>query len=302
MLNFKAPTIEDKKWVDECFSHSHSMNCEYTFGNTLIWTESYYGKICNYKGFFICTYGKNNDLYYSLPIGSGNFKEAMEAIFDDAKEKGIVPKFSGVTDSYKELLNKDFPDMFDYEEDRGFADYIYSTEKMANLTGKKYHGKRNHISFFKKSHPDWKFEKIDSSNIDDCIKLHQNWIQERIVDDDSQQDEYSLEFEAVLRAFENFDRLGLIGGLIRIDGKAIAYTLGEPKSKEVFVTHFEKAPADLRGAYPIINQEFTKNCLMDYKYVNREEDLNIEGLRKAKLSYEPEILLQKSVAIYKGQL
>ena len=108
-----------------------------------------------------------------------------------------------------------------------------------------------------------------------------------------------MEFEAVKKAFEYFDELDMVGGLIRVNGEVIAYTLGEPQMNgRCFVSHFEKAPADMIGAYPIINQEFTKNCLMQYEYVNREEDLGIEGLRKAKQSYHPEIWLEKCTAIY----
>ena len=88
--------------------------------------------------------------------------------------------------------------------------------------------------------------------------------------------------------------------MIKIDNNAVAYTLGERQSNNLFVTHFEKAPADLQGAYPIINQEFTKNCLMEYEYVNREEDLGLDGLRRAKQSYYPEIRLKKSIAVYGG--
>ncbi len=166
---------------------------------------------------------------------------------------------------------------------------------MASLSGKKYHGKRNHITNFKKNHPDWSFETIDSSNINECIALHSNWINTH--EDDS---DYSFEFEAVLTAFENYDKLGFVGGILKVDGKAIAYTMGERHSEELFVTHFEKAPPEIQGAYPIINQEFTKNCLMDYQFVNREEDLGLEGLRKAKQSYNPEILLKKGAAAYNG--
>ena len=166
---------------------------------------------------------------------------------------------------------------------------------MAYLKGKKYHGKRNHITNFKKNNPNWSFEVLNRDNIQECIALHTEWIKNH--EDDA---DYSFEFEAVLTAFENYEELGFLGGLIRVDGKVIAYTMGERHSDRLFVTHFEKAPAEIQGAYPIINQEFTKNCLMEYEYVNREEDLGIEGLRKAKQSYYPEIRLEKCVATYNG--
>ncbi|MDD6728904.1 MAG: phosphatidylglycerol lysyltransferase domain-containing protein [Eubacteriales bacterium] len=300
MLEFKKPEIEDKQWADQCLKNAKSMNCEYTFGNIFIWSTAYSEQICRYKDFFICRWGRGEDISYSAPIGTGDFKDAMEQIIADAKMQGVTPEIYGVTEHYKELINKYFPGMFSFEYDEGYNDYIYSVEKMASLSGKKYHGKRNHITNFKKNNPNWSFEKIDSSNINDCIELHTKWISDKEQDNADEDSDYSYEFEAVLTAFENFDALGLTGGLIRIDGKAIAYTVGEKKSDDVFVTHFEKAPADIQGAYPVINQEFTKNCLMEYKYVNREEDLGIPGLRKAKQSYYPEIFLEKCVAVYNG--
>ncbi|MDE6470438.1 MAG: phosphatidylglycerol lysyltransferase domain-containing protein [Eubacterium sp.] len=295
MLEFKTPVIEDKEWVDECLKSVNSFNCEYTFGNLLVWSTSYSTKICRYKDFLMCRWGKNNDYMYSVPIGTGDFKDAVEQIIIDAKSFGLTPIIYGVTENYKKLIDKHFFRQFSYEGDDGYNDYIYSVEKMAELRGKKYHGKRNHITNFKKNNPDWSFEILNKDNINECITLHTEWIKDHEDDED-----YSYEFEAVLTAFENYEDLGFVGGLIRVNGKVIAYTMGERHSDRLFVTHFEKAPADVQGAYPIINQEFTKNCLMDYEYVNREEDLGLEGLRKAKQSYNPEIILEKYVAVYNG--
>ncbi|MGN1122774.1 MAG: DUF2156 domain-containing protein, partial [Eubacterium sp.] len=247
------------------------------------------------KGFFMCKWGRGDDIMYSLPIGNGDFKDAVNQLIDDAKTFSIPFRIYGVTEHYKSLLDEYFPDKFSYEYDSAYSDYIYSVEKMSLLSGKKYHSKRNHITNFKKKNPDWSFEKIDNSNIGDCIELHTKWIKNHQDDED-----YSFEFEAVLTAFENYEALGFEGGLIRVDNKAIAYTFGERQSDLLFVTHFEKAPAEIQGAYTVINQEFTKNCLSSYKYVNREEDLGIEGLRKAKQSYNPEILLEKCIAVYEG--
>lgn len=293
MLEFKKPVIEDKKWVDACFKNVKSFNCEYTFGNLFVWSTAYSTTICRYKDFLMCRWGKGKELKYSLPIGSGDFKDAVNQILNDAKQNEVNPSIYGVTENYKKLLDEYFPGEFTYAYDDGYNDYIYSVEKMASLRGKKYHSKRNHITNFKKNNPDWSFETINKNNINECIALHTEWIKNH--EDDS---DFSFEFEAVLTAFEYYDQLDFVGGLIRVDGKVIAYTLGERHSDVLFVSHFEKAPAEVQGAYPIINQEFTKNCLMDYEFVNREEDLGIEGLRKAKQSYNPEIFLEKCVARY----
>ena len=295
MLDFKQPEIEDKKWVDDCFKYVKSYNCEYTFGNLFVWSTSYFTKICKYNGFMLCRWGRDNDIKYSVPIGNGDFRDAVEKLIDDAESNGIELQIYGVTENYKKLFDEYFPGRFSYSYDEGFNDYIYSVEKMAELKGKKYHGKRNHINNFKKNYPDWKFEVLSSENIPECIELHTQWIKNH--EDEA---DYSYEFEAVLKAFENYEKLGFCGGLIRAGGKVIAYTMGERHSDKLFVTHFEKAPADIQGAYPIINQEFTRNCLMGYEYVNREEDLGLEGLRKAKQSYYPEIFLEKCVAKLNG--
>jgi len=295
MLEFKTPEIEDCEWASECLSNAHSMNCEYTFGSVYLWHTAYRTKIAHYKDFFICRWGKEGEYSYSLPIGKGDFYEAVSEIITDAKENGIVPNIYGVTESYKEMLDKQFKNQISYKYDDGNNDYIYSAEKLATLSGKKYHSKRNHITNFKKNNPDWCFEEIDENNINECIKLHTDWIEEK----DENDSDYSLEFESVLTGFENYKKLGLYGGIIRVSGKAIAYTYGERLNDECFVSHFEKAPADVQGAYAIINQEFAKRLFdKGFKYINREEDLGLEGLRKAKQSYHPEIWLKKEVAVF----
>lgn len=295
MLDFKTPEIEDKQWVDDCFKHLKTMNCDFTFGNIYVWSTEYSTKICRYNDFFICSWGKGAEMNYSVPVGSGDFNGAVSALIDHTARLGMPLRFYGVTEHYQQMLEEAFPSKFTFNYSDDYGDYIYDVQKMATLSGKKYHGKRNHITNFIKNNPDWSFEKISGNNIDDCINLHAQWIKDH--EDDS---DISFEFEAVLKAFENYDRLGFTGGLIRIGGKAVAYTFGEPIGSEVFVTHFEKAPADIQGAYPIINREFTRNCLMDYKFVNREEDLGLEGLRRAKQSYYPEIFLKKCIAAYNG--
>lgn len=295
MLSFRRAEISDKKWVNECLSHANSMNCEYSFGNLFIWSTAYNTQICKYNDFLIVRWGRGNDLKYSLPLGEGDFSDAINVIIDDAKSLGITPEIYGITEGYLYMLQEAFTGKFTYTCDDANADYIYAVEKMATLRGKKYHSKRNHITNFKKNNPNWSFETINRDNIDECISLHTKWINDKDPDDE----DYSFEFEAVLTAFENYEELGFVGGLLRVDSKVIAYTFGEAQMNgKCFVSHIEKAPADVQGAYPMICQEFTKNCLMDYEYVNREEDLGIEGLRKAKQSYYPEILLKKWVAKY----
>ena len=296
MLEFKKPELCDMQWVNSCLAHANSLNCEYTFGNLFCWSDSYSVGICRYNDFFICRWGDEKNVSYSVPLGEGDFTDAIRQIIDDAKSIGAKPKIYGITEGYLLMLQEAFLGEFGYKYDLSFNDYIYSVEKMASLSGKKYHGKRNHITNFKKNNPDWTFEKITKENINDCIEMHAQWLKENGSEED---EDYLEEFSAVKRAFEHYDELNFVGGLIRTGGRVVAYCMGEAQMNgKCFVTHFEKAFASLQGAYPLINQEFTKNCLMDFEFVNREEDLGLEGLRKAKQSYYPEIILEKCLAVY----
>ena len=296
MLEFKQPELSDKPWVDSCLAHANSMNCEYSFGNLFCWKDSYSVQITHYKDFFICRWGTAQNIAYSVPLGEGDFTDAVNQIINDALKLGAKPVIYGVTEGYLLMLQEAFLGKFKYKYDDGLNDYIYSVSKMNSLSGKKYHGKRNHITNFKKNYPDWSFEVINENNIPDCLDMHMKWLEEN---NSTQDEDFLEELAAVKIAFNNFEKLGFVGGLIRDGERVVAYCMGEAQmNKKCFVTHFEKAFSSVQGAYPIINQEFTKNCLGDFEYVNREEDLGLEGLRKAKQSYYPEIILEKSMAVY----
>ena len=231
---------------------------------------------------------------YLFPIGNSEPTEAIEYLIDYSKSKGECLKFVNVTKEFKDFLEEKFPDRFDFVENRAFADYIYSVDDLINLSGKKYHKKRNHLSNFKKRY-NYAFEQITSANLHECFEMYEVWLKNKNAENDENYDEYS----AIKRAFDNFEKLGFVGGALRVDGKIEAFTMGEALTSETFCTHIEKANTDIVGSYAAINNEFAKNCLATFKYVNREEDMGIEGLRKAKLSYYPAILLEKDKAILK---
>ena len=176
---------------------------------------------------------------------------------------------------------------------RNSFDYVYSREKLATLKGKKYHAKRNHISYFEKNN-NWSFEPLTRENIADCVAMNEKWYELNV-----EKDRVGIEHEReVLRMnFDHFDEIGCVGGVLRVDGEVVAFTFGERLNDNTFVTHFEKAFSDIRGAYPMINRLFAQEMLSDYEFVNREDDVGSEGLRSAKLSYHPDILLEKFVAV-----
>ena len=178
----------------------------------------------------------------------------------------------GVTPEGIAYLNEVYPGKFTYEASRDDFDYIYSSRDLIDLSGKKYHGKRNHISYFKKNF-DWQYERITPENIEECRRMNEEW---EALNSERKPEEIATEQRAVNHAFNHFWELGLVGGLIRTQDGVVAY--------------------------PIINNEFARNELSGYRYINREEDTGDEGLRKAKLSYYPEILLEKHLAYYREDL
>lgn len=292
MLEFRNPVLEDKLWAGKILKSSSFYGCEYTFGNIMMWHEVYKNKIAQFEDFLVtCSHG--DQIMFAFPAGEGDFKKIISEMENYAASLGQKLKIFGVTEKSIDTLEKLFPGKFTFTMHRGSCDYIYLTEKLAQLKGKKFHGKRNHIAAFEKAFPQWKYHEIDKSNIDLCIDMNRRWEKENL---ERNPRDLSNEQKAISIAFENFFDLGLVGGFITANDSVVAYTIGEEINSEVFCTHIEKAFGDVRGAYPIINREFAKNTICSYKYVNREEDLGEEGLRKAKLSYQPDILLEKYTA------
>lgn len=295
MLDFHKPVMEDKEWAAPLLRASGYMGCEYTFGNMFLWCGVFGTKVARFQDFALAISNEERRATYCMPAGIGDRKAAIEAIMADAKRRGIPFIMHGVTPEGIRYLDEVFPGKFTYEASRDDFDYIYSAESLAGLSGKKYHGKRNHISYFKKNF-NWQYERITPDNLEECRRMNEEW--ERL-NSERKPEEIATEMRAVNHALNHFEELGFIGGLLRTEEGVVAYTIGEPINDSCFCTHIEKAFASVRGAYPMINQQFAINELTQYRYINREEDTGDEGLRKAKLSYYPEILLEKHLAYYR---
>ena len=296
MLNFKPITLEDRPWIEERLKAFQSRGCEYSFGNIFIWQKPNDIVFADVLGFYCLKSGTEDQVIYTYPAGSGDVKPVIEALIKDAEERGIPFRLRAVTEEKKEELERLFPQKFEFIDQRGESDYIYTTEKLSTLSGKKLHGKRNHIARFK-DNPNWQYEDITRENLEECRQMSIAWCE---VNDCFHGDtELKHEICAVKEAFQYYFELGLVGGALRLDGKIIAFTMGEPLNDDTFVVHIEKAFADIQGAYPMINQQFVLRNCQNFQYVNREEDMGDEGLRKAKMSYRPDILLTKYHAVLK---
>ncbi len=294
-IQWKQITMEDEALIKGYYEQEQSRSCEFTFANNFLWSPHYKTRYAIVEGMLVFISGAEN-FSVSFPLGKGSEMKAMEVLFSYFKEMEKPFQMHMVTPEQFQKLEALYPGKFQIEYDRDAADYIYESEKLITLSGKKLHSKRNHLNRFKEEHPNWQYESITAENRHECMEMAEKWRQLNGCDED---EEKEAEFCVTLNALKNMERLGLTGGLIRLDGEVIAFSIGEPVCNDTFVVHIEKAYAHIQGAYPIINQQFAEHEAAGYLYVNREEDVGAEGLRKAKLSYRPVFLQEKGLVTLK---
>ncbi len=290
-FNWKSIELSDKEIIQSYYRQEKSRNCEFTFANNYLWAPHYEIRYAIIDGMLVFL-SDEATFSVSFPLGQGNAKETIELLLSYFEEKGRTFKMHLVSPEQFARLEKWFPGKFQIAYNRDAADYVYESEKLITLSGKKLHGKRNHINKFKELYPDWTYEPITKENTAECIEMAQNW---RVQNGCDENEEKSAEFCVTLNALKMREELGLRGGLLRADGRVVAFTLGEPGGEDIFVVHIEKAYPDVQGAYPMINQQFVEHECAAYRYINREEDTGAEGLRKAKLSYYPVMMLEKGM-------
>ena len=285
MLKFKKTEIEDIEVFKKYIGFSGELSCESAFVNLLIWQSAYNNMWAEEDGQLIIKSGKGEDSSYRLPFGN-DFLKGINLIREYSGEE--YPDFWVQEGKRLDNFKANLGDKYVFEENRDAFDYIYLREDLANLSGKKYHGKRNHISAFSKKH-NWSFKPITAENTEDVKLCAEKWYKENA----DREDKYlRCEKQGIITILDNMELLGVRGGAVYVDVKVVAFTLGSRISDEIFDIHIEKALSDYAEGYTVINREFART-LTEYKYINREDDMGLEGLRKAKLSYKPAILLKK---------
>jgi hypothetical protein len=294
MVDFKEVELTDRQRARETLSYSDYRGCEYTFGNNFLWQCVFYTKIACYKDFYLIKSGGGG---YFFPAGKGDFREAVEVLRADAAKDNSPLRFVTMNRESKNWLMKNYPGEFEFTTDRSFYDYIYNFADLSELKGKKYHSKRNFINRFRMNK--WCYEPITPQNVCECICMNERWLKECETAGSTIRDDSSLIREncVVNAGLEHFFDLGFTGGLLRANGEVVAFTFGEPVNRDTFVVHAEKAFARITGAYPAINNEFVNHACSGFAYINREEDMGLENLRKAKLSYHPAFLEEKFKAV-----
>ncbi len=298
MIDFKRPEPADRSWVEPLLQSEGTMACEYNFNNIYLWSRAYLEEIARLDGRLLVRVKGRLGVSYLFPVGSGPLEPALAAVEADAAALGYPLQLVCLTAEQKAQLDELWPGRFEYECDRDGWDYIYSVDKLADLAGKKLHAKRNHIHRFDDAFPDWLAEPITAANVEECVELERAWVENR--DPDAPADSLPEETIAVIEGLYLREELGLEGVLIRAGGRVVAFSLGSFTTPECFDVHFEKAYGDIQGAYPVVNREMARMIRDKYpavKWFDREDDLGIEGLRKAKLSYYPDLLLEKCSAV-----
>lgn len=297
MIDFKPFAEMDRNTYESYFFHEADQCCELSYGNLSMWGEQW-AAIVHEQLVILSKY--SHKYMYHFPLGKGDKKLALEAIIQDAKERNLPCFMTSLTNENAKTLETLFPDTFDIRFHRDSFDYVYEIDKLADLKGRKYHRKRNHYNNFCKRMPDFYVESVSSENIEHAKDFVTKWYADRLAD--SPENDYHGEQLALQRCYENYEQLGMESLLLCHDGRILAFTMGSRISPNTFDVHFEKARWDVEGAYTAINSEFAKyirNKYPEVEFLNREEDMGLEGLRKAKESYFPHHMVEKAVAILK---
>ena len=292
-IKMKRPELEDRDLINSYLKYADTRSCEMTFANTYLWSR-HYG-----TGFAIVddmlVFGEVDGVYsYTFPVGPGDLRTCLETLMAHCREKEAPFQLHNITKEHFALLDELYPGRFEIRYERDYADYVYETEKLASLSGKKYHSKKNHVNKFMSLYPDWSYEPITKDNVEECFQMALRW---RELNGCEADEEKHAEICVTLNFLRLFEELEMRGGALRVNGDIVAFTLGEPVGmrQDTLVVHIEKAFSDIQGAYAVINQQFAIHEGKDFRYINREDDVGEEGLRKAKLSYKPVFLIEKGV-------
>lgn len=289
MLEFKDIEIKDKTIIRN-YIDNKTENSEMNFTNLFIWAECYNTQYVVWEDVLIVANISSSGRYLCFfPKGNGNIKQALCQMREFFTRRGEPLFITNASEEEAELFKEIFPEG-EVTENRDFEDYVYSRESLVSLSGKKLHSKKNHLNRFKKQYTDYVYREMTKNDFDNCMVLA-----ERLISEGNHEGEISNEWEimSIKSLFENFDALGLKGGIIEVKGEIVAFTIGEGQNDKCAIIHVEKADRTYEGIYAAINNEFVSKTLTEYEFINREEDMGLDGLRKAKLSYRPHHMVKK---------
>lgn len=298
-LDFAPISLETKPTYDGFRLNETDRGCESDFVNVYLWGEQ---SVALYDGHLIVLARFGNRFAYHYPFGEGNPEKTLRAIQMDAEYRRIPLRLIGLTEKAVETVESLFPSAFSFEENRDSFDYVYDINDLADLVGKRYNGKRNHLNRFRENYPSAKLIPLTEEYIPAVKKMAEQWFRER--EENDAETDFSSEKSALDRALSEFRPLSLDGMILTNQTELLAFTIGSRMTSDTFDVHFEKARSDVQGAYAAINQGFAsyiRSRYPDVRFLDREEDMGIEGLRRAKESYRPHHFIKKWTALYKGE-
>lgn len=289
MIEFSRLELADKARYDEYLMRCRDRGCEYSFVNLFLWGRQ---KAAFLDGFLVLQSQFDRRCVYPFPVGRGDVGPILDAIIADARSRGIPCCLSSLSRDECALLEARYPGAFRFHTARDNFDYVYDINGLADLKGRKYQKKRNHLHRFRDAHPDCVFVPVDQIPADALTRMLDTWYANKKAADPA--GDFHLEEVAIARALRFRRELELEGLALLDGGELLAFTLGSRLNDDTFDVHFEKALEE--SAYAAINQAFARHLRDKYpalRFLNREDDMGLEGLRKAKLSYSPDKMVEK---------
>ncbi len=287
-LHFRDITLADRTAVGDFLKRHSTRRLNYCFHVLYLWAGTCEFRICFHGGLMLVKTFIDCHHNFLYPVGKGDVADTVEKMILYSESRGCPFRLFQIPESGKEMLEANFPKRFVFETERSESEYIYSSGKLATLTGSKMQQKRNHINYFERNYK-WSFEPLTPANIGECREFNRRWFGMQCEAGDPGEMLRS-ELSAIEKAFDEWDVLGLDGAMLRADGGTVAYSVGCPLGDDTYLVLFEKSLHHIRGASQQINRLFVQTYAKNYAWVNRGEDGGDEGLRQAKLSYHHDIL------------
>lgn len=297
MISFKPIELADKATIEQYTLKSECRNCDMSFANIYCWRHHHQSSWAIVEGFLVIRFliDGQQKLGYMQPIGEGDFCPILPLLAEDAHRNGQRLRLFGLCREGRGYITGNGCRDFAFDDDRSLSDYIYRAEDLRTLSGRKYQPKRNHLNRFFGNYT-WRYETLERRHFEECIALEAEWRAARAGQEDSAP--MLHEQQAILEAFAHYKELQLHGGVLYVENRLAAFTYGSAINYDTFDCHVEKADTRYEGIFAAINKLFADHLPAQYTYINREEDMGLEGLRRSKLSYHPALLWPKSTAIH----
>jgi hypothetical protein len=296
-MSFQFEPIRFEKQEDylKMLARCPQVASDYSFMNLWAWAEDY-GLSWAWNDDCVWIRQSRPEPVYWAPVGPWYEIDWHRHLADDPNGEII---FIRIPDKLVEHWQTVLTDRATFEEERGHWDYVYSVSDLIDLKGNRFHKKKNLLNQFVKKY-EYTYVPFGPQLIGQAMAMQEDWCTWR---DCESSEVLSAENRAVYRVLENWEQLkGMLGGAILVDNKMVAYTVAEALTPQSIVIHFEKGDTQFKGVYQAINQMFLAHSARDFLTVNREQDLNDEGLRKSKLSYNPLEFVRKSRVTFAGSI